>query len=509
MSRPLKTLSPFYLRLTKEFGEFTAAEIKAFSQLANMPLPSEDTIAEHFNGTRKRTQAAEAEEKAIADVVRERGPSPKKRWELRKNSPSEVWKAHYEILKANRRTFSALLSAYYGINTGASKDGITSLAPVGPVYGGSTLIKEHRLTQIWLGSNPVYLLMKPNWVPISLIPLAELDLKKRLVDPVFPSDLEESLAQNLITNCDLQTEDNVTYQLFSDKIESGLLAFSFYLSSYFRYVNCCEALSWELARNYHKLPADIKRRELESIPDYAKRILANSSSVNAPLNGLLVKRREIDPFDFAKRSVGVGINTICVLAYPNRTVFLLHKRGSGSRLLGEAIGQTHVIPAGTFQPLCVDNSSDAKAFEFSFEHNVMREFAEELLDKETLIRHWAPECHPSDIYKRDNDLRKLKDLFDQGYVKQYFLGCGLDLVTLKLEIMSLVLVRMDKYQAENLWIGGSKIEGKLDTWPEFSKESLKKTMAIGNLLPAGAGCIAQSYFLYEQIQDEITLLQSA
>jgi len=511
---PAKTdiTSEYFKPLVEKYGDFDAPEIKAFAMEAKMLVPEDGVIrrylTEHYDDPGRNPEARATIRSQIIAVVEAMGPSRMKRYEREQADPGARWKSAHQSLKQNRLVFSALMNAYYGVNV-SPQSGQSPYSPEGPIYKTRELIQEKELMQIRLGDIPVFLMMKRAWLPESLVELSALDQKKKILEDYQnePADLNPQLVENLKTYCKIETTDDPTYHLFGDSVDTGLPAFTFYRSSYHHYQNSCEALSWELACAYSTLPIEVQIKKTETIAEYAARVSGDRIAIQKVLKDVLKQRQQINPFSFERRSVGVGINTITVIAYKDQPPrFFLHKRGSGNAALGEAIGQIHVIPAGTFQPLCHFHDKDKNNFEFSFEHNVMREFGEEMVDKEVLIRSLAYEHSPEDVYLRDDDLKKTKELFDQGYIEQHYLGCGLDLVSLKMEMMTLLIIHGDKYHSSRLPLKGSCIEGELDDVPEFCEESLLATLKVQNLLPAGAGCIARSHVLQDQIHERIAKL---
>src|SRR5207248_1527639 len=107
--------------------------------------------------------------------------------------------------------------------------------------------------------------------------------------------------------------------------------------------------------------------------------------------------------------------------------FFLHDRISPK--LAEAQNTYHVVPAGTFQP---DTYADAyHEREFSLKRAILREFGEELLEREQLQKF---AMYGEDFYQ-DKKMKKFVDGERNGFVKLFFLGVGYDPANTKPEIL--------------------------------------------------------------------------
>ena len=185
----------------------------------------------------------------------------------------------------------------------------------------------------------------------------------------------------------------------------------------------------------------------------------------------------------------------------------------GVRRIAEAAGTVHVIPAGTFQrlsPIAIP-SDVVDPIEMNLKRNVLREFCEEILDKEKLIRTTSVTKGPDCIFESNSELAAAKRLFEAGRARSFFLGCGLDLVSTKLEVLTLLLVDADAFDAERLYMQTHNDEGTLENRAvrRFDAAGLAEAMALPNLLAAGAGCIALAHARLGLINNQIDELLAA
>ena len=116
--------------------------------------------------------------------------------------------------------------------------------------------------------------------------------------------------------------------------------------------------------------------------------------------------------------------------------------------------------------------------------NLIREFAEELLGKEE-FRELSTKFN--NIYEVDI-LKKINFFVKHGFIKVYHLGIGLDCLTLKPEILT-VLVLQREIINTFLWHEFTDcFEGK-SFESEFSIEQLDTFIKDEKMLPAGAACL--------------------
>ena len=274
--------------------------------------------------------------------------------------------------------------------------------------------------------------------------------------------------------------------------DKGFIGFQYFLSRYFDYINTCEVLGAELA-------------------DW---VLRNPDKESPPT--LTYRGDPKDAFDLTNRAAYPGVNCLSVfLNYsekrlPRGDYFLLHKRDETQL---QAQNSVHVVPSGGHQ----GHAKGALREDTAIWRTMMREFAEELFNQESLYRQ--PETWQDFLeYK---DVRKLKQVFfdePNPAAKVYLHGFGLDPVTLKPEVLltiiidwDLVLRRMENPRLTFNWELQQKRKksGTRHQWARLSKESLLREARGGvqtvgdtflDTLPAGAACLMQTARHYSLLQ---------
>src|SRR5690606_28013631 len=129
---------------------------------------------------------------------------------------------------------------------------------------------------------------------------------------------------------------------------------TFGYTTYFDMVNVCETLGHELAGWW----------------------LANQEWPDKPRMEDLAYRQLVgDLFDLDRRSVLPSINTLTIRRASTGDSFFLHRRAASQ--VAVAGGQSHVIPAGVFQPSGIAPWN--MAGDFDLWRNMLREYSEEFL----------------------------------------------------------------------------------------------------------------------------------
>lgn len=150
------------------------------------------------------------------------------------------------------------------------------------------------------------------------------------------------------------------------------------------------------------------------------------------------EKLDIDILDLTNRYCGIGINCFTVLknvkVSKNSTLkqnyFLIHQR---TNKVIESPEKIHVVPAGSYQPM---TSLDKNSLEFDkdMSNTIYREFCEEILN--TLH---MKELNSFNLLKEDIDYKLLRKV-----AKIYYLGCGLEPYNTKMEVLSLMVIDMEK-----------------------------------------------------------------
>ena len=279
--------------------------------------------------------------------------------------------------------------------------------------------------------------------------------------------------------------------------ELGFVGFEYRIGSYFDYINTGEVLGVELA-------------------DWVLKKGRNSIPNSLPFRG-----EASDAFCLTNRAAYPGVNCLSVLlnyssdkfSKERGNYFLLHKRDETQM---QAQNSVHVIPAGGHQGL----SAAALKEDTAIWRTLVREFAEELFDKENLSRQ-----SPSWIdFLAHRDIRAIKTLFDtpDPAVRPYILGFGLDPITLKPEVLCVEVIdwelarkRMRQPKLELRFNWEVQTEDPDVTRAEFRpltralliEYATERKLRIGDTfldpLPAGAACM----LLTEQHFDELGLTE--
>lgn len=379
----------------------------------------------------------------------------------------QVWKKYRvragldranQNVTAHRRYLAELMAEYYK----------TRRNPVKLVQGAGVTVP---------------LLTRDEWVPPGLVDISWVNL-------VWKEPLDEApllwpgLAKVMKTGFGRTIENRLTYRLVEVAGDSSGLTWTFGPGHYEDYIESGEAMAWELAG-----ALKIRRRDGDG-----------PATVPNGLDRRLPRRLSVDAFDFGNRSAAVGINTLTIIVHEDERLnkFVRHARGVGQgvRPLAEAARGISVVPAGTFQPVHPDNAH--RDWEFSLKRNVMREFGEELLGKEEFINdpNWL---HPDDPFKQDPSLSWLKQFFDDGSADLRYLGLGLDCVTLKPEVLTLLILNGHRlpdtwHHLTDSWEGAHQLAA-------FNQAELRRHLTDPeiDLVPAAAGCLALCLERYDEV----------
>ncbi|TAN40564.1 MAG: hypothetical protein EPN25_07440 [Nitrospirae bacterium] len=242
---------------------------------------------------------------------------------------------------------------------------------------------------------------------------------------------------------------------------------------YFDYINTCEYQFYLFAK-------DVIR--------HIKKISDNSFNVSK-------LKREINPFDFTNRYLVPGINTLLIFWDKSNPIMYIHKRSK--KTVAEAINVKHIVPAGTFQPIHMDDGNHG--VDFSFYTNIMREFGEELTGDKELVH---PKGILEDVIKRPS-LVPIDHLIRIGRGKIYYAGLTFDCLTLKPEILSIMVLFREDYEK---FIGPINFTESFEGDPfavKFDKPTLEQYVLDPEMLPAGAGCLFMASENYDRIASEM------
>ncbi|NKE59704.1 helix-turn-helix transcriptional regulator [Lentzea sp. PSKA42] len=341
------------------------------------------------------------------------------------------------------------------------------------------------------------LIAHPDWVTSGLLELSTLNLtlseqphsaavdgsepETEAVRPLRVGTTHFERYTSVIKHLDPPTlfESRPSYRLLGGELATS--TFEFGLAAYFDKLDVSEALGHELARACmdNRIPAD-----------------------PAQLRGQLPFRDLIgDPFDPTRRAIIPAITTLTIRLrrYPAEPSFLLHWRDPAK--VATAGGVYDVIPAGEFQPSSValwDRSND-----FDMWRNIVREYSEELLGEPEFD---GTRTQPID-YDNWSLYRELTQARREGTVGAFFLGIGMDALTLAATMLTVVVIDDDvfekvfgdavRYNDEGEIVsvgGGTPTEGI-----PFTAESVDRMLSSEPMASPGAACLALAWKHRDQL----------
>lgn len=262
--------------------------------------------------------------------------------------------------------------------------------------------------------------------------------------------------------------------------------------SYYRFFNACEYLGFELRSVlYEKLNhgQPIRPAELLSRCRWRTAVVAEM-------------RR--GPRQFLKSiHAGVGLNVLTVLVCKGAAKeFIVHIRGFKTV---EAAGTIHVVPAGTVQPARKNPLIHTRGRECSLVHVALREFGEEVIGHEELEMPDNAVGNLADLFSGHPKLELLVLMLKTRMIRFYWLGLGLDALTLKPEALALAIVDyefMETIRKKFKWNWEGTGEHRELTAPKDFLDYAK----AHNSLPAGAACALRASELYGDIMEQIDRL---
>lgn len=173
-----------------------------------------------------------------------------------------------------------------------------------------------------------------------------------------------------------------------------------------------------------------------------------------------------------------GISTLTLLDDDGQLRFIMHERNK----VGYAQGVFHVSPAGEFQPESQNPEDFTK--DFNFWRNIMREYAEEIGMKE--------EYDGSSGFETDYSsppFNLMQRAIENEKAKIYFLGFGLDPLTLQGEILTVCIFKYSEFIRIFPDIKATNHEGTLrtekDKWGTLFTEESVNAYLNSNTLQAG------------------------
>jgi len=212
-----------------------------------------------------------------------------------------------------------------------------------------------------------------------------------------------------------------TFAMAGLDVDSDRLTMTCYQGSYFDVIDSCESLEWELL---HAIP------RLRSAQDRAIRKFDRSLRLRAKLHSQVA-----DPITNGEgRCAGIGISTL--IAYRDGSVINLMIKKRSSSTVASHPGGVHVIPSGMFQEF-----TDETDKEFNVIHTIRREYLEELFSVPESEYHGQP----AQSFFGDPRMQYVSRLITDGKAKLYFTGVGVNLLTLRPEICTLLWIDDPKW----------------------------------------------------------------
>jgi hypothetical protein len=335
------------------------------------------------------------------------------------------------------------------------------------------------------------LMARPQWLPPAPIPLENVQLQWRPgplstgIDPVRPAGSEgvrpwrddgqpfASYADALATlDPPAVLENRTCYRMLDASLGAGdPPRLTFGPNRYFDVINLSEAVAHETAAQVRQQPdTELKLADL-------------------PLRTAIG-----DPLDLARRSAPTGIGTLILRR--DRDVgtarMVLHWRDPARVAVNGGLYQ--VAPAGMFQPS--DEAGWNLAHDFGLWRAIAREVSEELLNTS---EDYGSDRAPID-YDRWPFYAALTAARRAGTLHGYALGVGADVLTLDVDLMTVLVFDAPLFDAEFGGLVAANDEGHLITRP-FTEQTVEQFARAEPMQPAGAALLALAWQQREVLLD--------
>jgi hypothetical protein len=192
------------------------------------------------------------------------------------------------------------------------------------------------------------------------------------------------------------------------------------MGQYFDMIDTCDALEWEILRAAPSLKSSTER----AFRQFDRRL---------PLRTELHRRVANPVRDGANRSVAVSLAALIAFYRDDAVYLMMRKR---SRDVAVHASLIHAIPSFMFQPASV-----ALDQEYSLLHNISREYLEELFDRPDPKEG---EQNP-DYFFGDPHFKELRGMLESGQAEWYFTGVAVNLLSLRPEICTVLLIKDDQW----------------------------------------------------------------
>lgn len=251
--------------------------------------------------------------------------------------------------------------------------------------------------------------------------------------------------------------DGKTYKLKKIKKEDEI-KMECQVGSYFNMLKSCDALEYELYLNFDKV-------EKKGI-------------IKLPLRSRLISKGEIIN-QLSGRSPAISISVLIIYRENDNFRTFIRKR---SREVGADKDIMHIVPSFMFQPV-----SGWIKEEYSIRHNIYREYLEELFNKTELVYHSGE--YGYDYFYEDDNLKYLIELEKKGDAKFMLSGISIDLLKLRPEIMTVLLINNPEWiynQSRGKKLKKFKLGVLRINW-EFDNISLYKNKKYGGIISLNLG----------------------
>lgn len=181
------------------------------------------------------------------------------------------------------------------------------------------------------------------------------------------------------------------------------------------------------------------------------------------------------------RSAAIGVATLIVCYHEGEYQALFAQRTAQAAT--DPLSY-HVMPTFMFQPAAADRAVSA---EWSVRHQIYREYLEELFG---LPENPAPQ-RPDYFYDHPA-LLTLRRYLAEGQAKLYLTAVVINLLTLRPEICTLLLIHAPEWSASSFQTSGEAHEGRLCYAPIASDSALIAALpqgALASLPPQGAAAL--------------------
>jgi transcriptional regulator with XRE-family HTH domain len=230
-------------------------------------------------------------------------------------------------------------------------------------------------------------------------------------------------------------ENRSSYRLLDINLPEGNATLTFGPTTYFELLDIAEALAHELAATH-------------LIPELASEPIPRPPSWRQ----LALRRLVGDPFDLFRRPVPCSVDTLTIRRdRQGDPSVILHQRNADQ--VAVCGSMYHVMPAGVFQPCTM--TSVAHVADGDLWRNILREYAEEFLGD---LDYDGNATNVFD-YNLLEPLRILEQARQDGMLHVWFLGAGLDPLTLWGELLTVVVINSDVFDEAFYKLVPANIEG--------------------------------------------------